>query len=1147
MKQRITTKKLLKVAHQLDLTTLHGQISYRGTPDKFINNPDADCGTAENVKIIDAIVKYALEKNNYFHVLDSQRILNPQNLMSIFNVIFEHCPAFLPVFIRRLAASYKKKNQLADFSLELSEIIKSYNLKKSGKEICQIILTADVDISTFLVKMMPQRFFNLPYPIQNRVHHELLRENQLHTPSKESKEKKHEFFEGSGEQKQLDTPSALAKITATVKKSLDIKDESEVAASEGMSDVLTARVAADDRATKAILTEQADAKIHDYLRQINVGSFKKEFFLWLRKEINLHGFQPEKCKPEEITGDYPSTSYIGMYAKKIEKNRAYVKEELYEASWFTGKSRAEALFRGLSSLSTINHGADISQKIKNVSPFQTNNSPFDKVVYSHRAKLSHETQILQRSEFYNKAAAEAVYQSYLLKKAIQFATDNVENRNKCRFDLQGHVLVTISLDEKDYNEIISKITGQEVKKCTKEEVEKHLGGPITDKIYCSLDITKNETLKQAFYAWLVHDEEKSTLGGNYKRLEETSGLSSIIPLQQEMEMHISLMANVLRETLNDALMGELKQEPFKDEEWQHILEATYAKINELVQSTLIQIYNKYKKINLRQLNKALDLHRTTISFQSKNILFSELAKIRSGIFKGYIHSKKTKLEAVMEKFGYVLPEHISRVNKIKISLKEQSNKKTYEKRTAINFDTLTSSHHTKIITRTTGTSKTAHDKTPGTKMALRNLRRGIINDHDSKVTPMDSTEFRVPSIAVYHDLSLSESIKDVKAKIKEIFAQVSELGHKEPVVYNLLTSFSPFYSPDEFYKNHQTSCAERILKGAHQFNREQITRGDTQLCWVMDIPVNRHGSSLSDSNSVVKEARLMTEISFLYTLHQRQLLLPVRLREVINHSWAKVYQTYVAALEYYNEGFISESHEGIRINKQLDDFKKLLVTMTPEEQEQMQESQTDHLSTLATQALAKIFSHNLHTDLEFGLIIQAINMFLEPVKFAGCKSADERYPVTSQAAEILLSAANQGLSAQQRGLLIKGFKEFICARFNPSAALRNLRNVIEKISNDSNIHTQTIISHVDQGAPPKLETEVQGGYIHNISTNTCLSSNFSAVHAKYASKLQPHKGGASDMIKALMNCGVVATSKTKAEKPESMVKSLVTSLFYSGG
>lgn len=691
----------------------------------------------------------------------------------------------------------------------------------------------------------------------------------------------------------------------------------------------------------------------------------------------------------------------------------------------------------------------------------------------------------------NTNEAEVIYQNFLINKGIELA------KARPIFDPQGHVLVEVSLEESDIRFLIAQITGKYFTEVSVQQLGHYLGSPnLTATTLCKLDVSADPLLKQGFVKKLLlsgtpinnnnnlSDDKYviqcSTIIEQYLNSPERN---SVIALQEEMMAHVLLCARSLAK--KEAKLKLTRHE-------KHDLNLV---INQHTMAIFAELFKKIAfdeqsaVINFARLNQLLDAARPALAATCRQLLVTILA-------------------------NKVDEEEVTR-------LLADLNQHDFTSTTATGIDYLRSDAINYSVVRISATNDTAHDKKLGANhQALRVIAR---NHYDvcslEKVYGYkdNNTTARVPSIAV-RQVSHQASVQDVAAKLEQSFnlLQQKAQGYHGPLIYNLLTSLhSKLYDISIFEsKNKQRMSAARILKGSHLFNKQQIERGQfNNLVFIQNIPVNQHTNSLdlNARDEATAEAALMTKVALLATFNHHKDLFPPLLKKSIGETYYRVHRLYLNFLEEQGDGFhyFKNSEHGKNV---ITDLHKIQTNWQMGELNAVTDTST--MQNLITQALFKMMTLDLHQNKQFGMMVQAFSVFIEPLSMAGCKSGNERYQAVNGRSE-LLNFMN-GTTIEQKELH-QALVHFVNERNNVDMNI--LQEKLDKAYNKHNLQGAcAAFSLEDQGASSKVtatKNNVNPGLISEYDTNVAETGFLTNLWQKFSSCLQAHKANLVGIFKNL--------------------------------
>ncbi|WP_419419486.1 hypothetical protein ACNVED_13375 [Legionella sp. D16C41] len=721
----------------------------------------------------------------------------------------------------------------------------------------------------------------------------------------------------------------------------------------------------------------------------------------------------------------------------------------------------------------------------------------------------------QHERVYSQNRAEALYQAYIIAKGIKSAKEKSQLQPLI-FDPQGHVLITTELKIQELHEILNEIIKPASAQFNNEQeylnaLAQILGNPVTKKTFCSLDIMNDSDLKKAFYAKLdIKDEareqepdpgsknERVSLAKFYKQEELVGSRNSIIPLQEELSMHLNLCFNTLQK--------KAKGHEIRLEDYEYVLSEVIAKINTRVLEAFKTAYENTKppyKLNspdgndefFSNLNKRLDKERLNLA-QEARALLAEKLKSRLKLF-----DKLNAFQKALES----LTDH------------------DFTSTPATECDYLHTDIQNETVARINATGHTAHDKKTGpANQALRLINRNHLSSAENGDTPIVTPYFsftqeaRVPSLAVFSE-ERTTAINDVKSKLRHGYQLLTAKNPQinGPIIYNLLTSlYTEAYDKTIESNNKQRQSAEYILLGAHGFNREQILAGrPEQLVYVQNIPVNQHTRKLDyhDSDDVTAEAALMTDLSLLTTFNQYSALFPLEVAMEISEFCESAQASYVRFLSKNKEGYFKDSIEGKNLIKQLDNkkaFWAMFVKLQPADLS---------MESLALHTLFKLMISNDYHDPQFGMLAQTLSVFLEPISEAGCKSANERYQGVSGRVDILKSTSEKKeLNLDQQAL-----QNSLRAYASSQATASDVQKHLDIVYNKYNLYgVAKSLGFEDQGAAAKVKAArnrfFDKGYIFDpFDTNVAETAYLTRLQQGCAGDMQSHKAKLAEKFRSL--------------------------------
>jgi hypothetical protein len=712
------------------------------------------------------------------------------------------------------------------------------------------------------------------------------------------------------------------------------------------------------------------------------------------------------------------------------------------------------------------------------------NSELEKTIVKQTTDYHDYTAFLQRDDAYQQKEVEAKFQQALIGKALKL----VEGEKDIIFDPQGHLIVAVELEPIDYQTIMADFP---IDNRNKEGLEKILGKPITTTTLCNIDIAAFPPLRDKFKQSVAGaeevNEELNTVLENFLNSQDRS---SVIALQEEMMMHVSLCLRGLEKDLKQ-LEGKSLLTP---DSRKTLMVAINKKVLEEFAIILMQSKEENGNIDYRQLNKLLDGARKKLAPACREQLIEAIHEVLKNNFDA--------LNSLIQKN---LQEHL------------------FTGTTATGWDYLRTDSANHSVTHISATNETAHNKRKGAQtQALRWVSRNYY-DSEKGVTPYmeTATEARVPSIAVI-DLKDQQAKEDVQEKLRYAMEKLRPINGclQGPVIYNLLTSLhTQAYDHTIFERNNrQRSSAERILKGAHLFNREQIKKGESKaLVYVQNIPVNQHTNELSLSafDDATSEAALMTDIALLATFTQHADAFPPLLRKSITHTFSAVNSHYVSFLSqagddnhyFQNSKQGKEAIELLRGSKNQWDIRLTAEKNGGETHIGMRPAK--NLQSLVVQALFKMMARNEHQNKQFGMLTQALSVFAEEMSLAGCKSANERYQAVSGRVGLLKCISQEDFEtlSDEKKAVWQALENYVLD--SPDSGPQVLQEKLDIAYNRHNLQgAVAAISEEDQGAASKIKATKNSkkGEISEWFDTNCAESGFlDRLYQEYSASMQAHK------------------------------------------
>ncbi|WED43267.1 hypothetical protein [Legionella cardiaca] len=1028
-----------------------------------------------------------------------------KNLQKHLTQLNEKAPEYLPQVVSELYSFY-----LARDRVEAEDFIDKLLDKVDGNpDLVKPLLHSHPAIATALVSADPERFFKLPPVLRRKVQASL---------SIDKIEEIHEGIESNALFTGLDAEkSALmldilhdTRIRSDLAKNTHPKHDVFTQLKETISGRLAEQ---QDTLIAQYQAKPAIEAIRKYLAE-GPNTFKTDFFKKLMRDIEVKGLTVTVLN--EHLSALDASEKEALFAKwsgPHNSRAAGVMFELYKLANLTAKDEevpftkealagpsGEEFYLGTAAENIAERKKQfLDLKVEQVllHPQANYNTKLgqkiDTVVKEFEAYAQFE-----KSRTNQQAKAEAIYQTALVQKALHNAT--TARAETLIFDPQGHLIIPVSFTPEDYKLICGQITG--IDRGSKAELEKLLGAKLTDTTFCNIDIAKHDDLKAKFKRAVDSTGGSDALLDAYLRSPKRS---SVIALQEEIMLHTSLCLRALEKTSRAAALTPQERDELM------------LAINKEVLGTFTRILNEVKgangiDINYVELNKKLDQARPQLAKMARKMLVEDFL-------------------AAKDNFSAINAE-----------LSKKLTDKAFESITATGLDYFRTDASNKTATHISATEKTAHNKKFGAEeQAIRVISRCHYNpdSHDVTAYANRTVEARVPSIAINTGITSAahkSAVRDVADKLAydHQLLQQRNSAYRGPIVYNLLTSLHPKYIdnlPLVELQNKQRASAARILKGSHLYNAELVAKGElNSLIYVQNIPVNQHTYELSYSASdgATKEAAIMTDIALLATFNYHAAAFSPELRQSITAAYGTAHTNYLSFLSQRGNGlnYFKDSDYGdntITTLKSLKTAWKATLTkpMAPAED----------MPSLVAQTLFKMMANDAHQNKQFGMLSQALSVFIEPASLGGCKSANEREQavagrvgllkgITGELEEVsLLNPLDDlsQLSAEKRAV-VTAMQNYLAG----TGTVAQIQEAVDKAFNEHNLQSAiTAMSPEDQAGPSKVqatENEEDPGVISEWNTNVAESGYLDLLSQTNSAKLQAHKADlAKDFIELCAN------------------------------
>lgn len=678
----------------------------------------------------------------------------------------------------------------------------------------------------------------------------------------------------------------------------------------------------------------------------------------------------------------------------------------------------------------------------------------------------------------DQAKAQAIYMSYMLRKAQEMARQSKEPA----FDPQGRLLIDVT---PDINEIVKELNNglksePPITAKNPDDLAKVIGITISPKTIVSLDISNTPELIEKFKTTLeaklikVGAKDPNTIIEQLDRKPK----GSIIALQQEFHFHLALASRVYQQIS--------KADPKQIEKaHQETIKALNERIMEAYAKSLKDAMRKDGTLDIAKLNKSLDKARKEIMPEAHTLLMQRIVANT-----GFKLDKKALKEA-------------------KISLKHLAEATTSTPNDVIHTDVASG-----LVTLIKGSENTAHNRTEGEQFGHRQLITHSLKEGGTvEVNNNNRIQIRTPSPVVKEGLEGDQAyISDVRTKFATVTKEYdlkSRLSgdDKKPraFIYNSYTAFNDNMD-DLITKNYQTQSAQHILRGAHRYNVNQL-RGEDEtpvFCFVQNMSVNGFGNTLGydaqlfeteSQHELRRETTLMAEMALMHTLYDT----------ATPEQQEKITQVFNKYKDYLNrspnrESFFSNSVEGKETIEIIQQVKNEWKT------EPVQEGKEKNTVDNAKLALKQLMANNLHMTHEYSKTFQALSVFVEEASIGGCKSGNERAQAINGRVAILDSLNNK--KPLPEGMQkISTVLDNLAKGGNVSDLAKELKLAIDTEYNQSGLQTApSIVSLMDQGASAKVES-IDGARTPFTSRNYAEEdvSVMSNLHQTKAGKMQAHK------------------------------------------
>ena len=758
---------------------------------------------------------------------------------------------------------------------------------------------------------------------------------------------------------------------------------------------------------------------------------------------------------------------------------------------------------------------------------------------NHLKNLHHQVQLANAQEI---AAAEAIYQRYILDAATTKAKEKGG-----LFDPQGHILVSVNLDQKDYEAIYFEITGKQFPNSglsAKELVAGLLGqdkSALTSAINCNIDVLADPQLLANYKKWLLDPEkirilEDPEVDDNEAKLDPEllsqaidkffidNRRHSVISFQLEFDRHIKLTLRALR---NKGIINGDDQVRLRE----NLLTELNTKVRPLFRDALLEAY-KGETIYYNILNQKLDQARLHFRDFFRKNLKKEIGLLSQEIKE---EEAKTKLITNLNELQAHDFKQTTATGKdyLYLAISGERGEEKYGHVVRVTA-TDVSSHNTRLAPDQTGFRSN--------RRSAYSFENGIC---DVTLLSRFHLDARTPNEMPLgsHDDAITTYANRIEERVHRLNQQSDY--HYGPIFYNLYISHygkTRDWTLQHWYHNERKRLA-RTLHASHVFNLKQVKEGNSErLFLVMALPTNQHGNPAKlGAKNLRGEMALMSEIAMLAILNRCSGLNEYH-HELISFYYQEAHALYLSFLmnkdqtlkKEGSESYFTESKQGKMLIKKLKNLKDQAIARNhPDAKSDLP------LATLAARALLQMQSHRLYETLQFGATIQMLAVFLEEVSMGGCKSAIDRGAhIEGGAAYLLDIEAREQFSKDDGAKLLKPqelkIKEALAGYINNPTELhaRALQITIDTAYSDYNLQgAQVEKSLEDNGGPPKLKASQnqdhgKQGEVTEVLTSYGLPPNYSLCSGN-AGDLQLHKSSGKKIIEDLQ---ALAKKRSEEEK-----------------
>lgn len=757
--------------------------------------------------------------------------------------------------------------------------------------------------------------------------------------------------------------------------------------------------------------------------------------------------------------------------------------------------------------------------------------------------------------FSERITAQTQYMQLLYDKAVASAT-----QTPALFDEQGKLLLEVELVDEDYKNLNQEMGIESSEKAVFDHL---IGFDTAETISIRLDLDtldsriNNNYFAQCFYGQLENtinsiqaELTKDKIGyqdyfGNtddicyqYKMLPK----GSIIPLTREFYFHLKGIARIYEEILEhvDSPRIILDSKLLKMAHQEAMLEVNELALQYLAKALLDSYESKKNNCNIsiEDINTSLNKARKELAPIAHKILIKKIAKK---------HSIDLATSDILDKI-------------------QKHAKHTACSLTATGDDLLHINQDQ--ISLIQNTQLTAHNREKGADTASRQIITHFLNEgHEVCENNNSRIQVRVPSLAIKEHSRKDVRVDDVELKLSNISQQYftnqlsDETDKPKAFIYNLytslndridqandllkfITSFRKWLKGEETGRNLQTQSADDILRGAHQYNAQQLQLKDPVFCFVQNISINYSGQPLRNRFNRPGIATTMRQsipvlkgifnfVPFLQpTMEEASLMADIALLHTICDE-SEHAEKILAVISQYNLYLQARNHDAIVPADLLyfceTSFGNRAKTLIKEIKTTLKNSYFEDLnsdfSVQTKLVLQRLFANDLHQDHQYAKLVQSLSVFSEQASIGGCKSANERAQAINLRVMIFDLIANESkyLAIDEINEIKTIFEDLnTCSNDKFKEKVIKLNLCLDNLYDDYALHlAASEISLDDQLAAPKFQPQTALNARIDKWLSTKLSSNYGEestlknLKQSKASSMQAHKNVAKLMQNAL--------------------------------